>query len=68
MPSIQQGCARRRDRDNTLIFYVFSDNGASAEGLQGTISELLAQNGIPTTFDQQMNALNELGGLDALTA
>ena len=53
-------------RDNTLIFYVFSDNGASAEGLQGTISELLAQNGIPTTFDQQMNALNELGGLDAL--
>ena len=53
-------------RDNTLIFYVFSDNGASAEGLQGTISELLAQNGIPTTFEQQMNALNELGGLDAL--
>jgi arylsulfatase A-like enzyme len=53
-------------RDNTLIFYVFSDNGASAEGVQGTISELLAQNAIPTTFEQQIKALNELGGLDAL--
>jgi arylsulfatase len=53
-------------RKNTLIFYVFSDNGASAEGMEGTISELLAQNAIPTTFEQQMKALSELGGLDAL--
>jgi len=52
--------------DNTLIFYIWGDNGASAEGQAGTISELLAQNGIPTTIDQHMKALNELGGLDAL--
>ena len=35
--------------DNTIIFYVWGDNGSSAEGQAGTISELLAQNGIPTT-------------------
>jgi arylsulfatase A-like enzyme len=52
--------------DNTLIFYVWGDNGSSAEGQNGTISELLAQNGIPTTISQHLNALKELGGLDAL--
>ena len=34
--------------ENTLIFYIWGDNGSSAEGQGGTISELLAQNGIPT--------------------
>jgi arylsulfatase A-like enzyme len=34
---------------NTLILYIWGDNDASAEGQNGTISELLAQNGIPTT-------------------
>ena len=29
--------------DNTLILYIWGDNGASAEGQDGTISELLAQ-------------------------
>lgn len=54
-------------RDDTLIFYVFSDNGASAEGLQGTINELLTHNGIPTTTAQQMAVLDKVyGGLDAL--
>ena len=52
--------------DNTLIFYIWGDNGSSAEGQNGTISELLAQNGIPTTIQQHLKALNELGGLDAL--
>ena len=52
--------------DNTLIFYVWGDNGSSAEGQNGTISELLAQNGIPTTVKQHIKALDELGGLDAL--
>ncbi len=53
-------------RDNTLIFYLFGDNGSSAEGQNGTISELLAQNGIPNTLDQHLAALDQLGGLDAL--
>ncbi len=52
--------------DNTLILYIWGDNGASAEGLNGTISELLAQNGIPSTTDQHIKALNALGGLDVL--
>ncbi|MFV1971383.1 MAG: arylsulfatase [Acidimicrobiia bacterium] len=52
--------------DNTLIVYVWGDNGSSAEGQSGTISELLAQNGIPTTIDQHMEALDDLGGLDVL--
>ena len=52
--------------DNTLTFYVWGDNGSSAEGQNGTISELLAQNGIPTTVKQHIKALDELGGLDVL--
>lgn len=52
--------------DNTLVFYILGDNGNSAEGQNGTISELLAQNGIPTTIDQHIKTLNELGGLDVL--
>jgi arylsulfatase len=53
-------------RDNTLVIYIFGDNGSSAEGQQGTISELLAQNQIPNTVAQQLAALDGLGGLDAL--
>jgi arylsulfatase len=34
--------------DDTLIFYVIGDNGASAEGqINGTFNELLALNGVP---------------------
>ena len=53
-------------RDNTIIFYVRGDNGSSAEGQNGTISELLAQNEIPNTIAQQIKALEELGGLKML--
>jgi arylsulfatase A-like enzyme len=51
---------------NTLIFYIWGDNGASGEGQNGSISELIAQNGIPTTARQQIRALDSLGGLDVL--
>lgn len=53
-------------RDNTIIFYIWGDNGSSAEGQRGSISELLAQNGISNTVQQQIDALEKLGGLDAL--
>jgi arylsulfatase A-like enzyme len=53
-------------RDNTMVIYIFGDNGASAEGQFGTVSELLAQNNIPNTVDQQLAALEQLGGLEAL--
>jgi len=52
--------------DNTLVFYIWGDNGSSSEGQNGTISEILAQNGIPTTVREHIDALEELGGLDAL--
>ena len=53
--------------DNTLIIYINSDNGPSAEGMNGTISELLAQNMMPSTIDQQLEVLNKnYGGMDAL--
>jgi arylsulfatase len=53
-------------RDNTLVFYIWGDNGSSAEGQSGSISELLAQNQIPNTVGQQLEALDGLGGLSAL--
>lgn len=53
-------------RDNTLIFYVWGDNGSSAEGQNGSISELLAQNGIGTEIKDHIRAMNELGGMDVL--
>ena len=53
--------------DNTLIMYILSDNGPSAEGMNGTISELLAQNSMPSTIDQHIDVLNrDYGGMDAL--
>ena len=52
--------------DNTLIFYIWGDNGSSSEGLYGTVSEQLAQNGIPTKITQHLAALTDLGGMDVL--
>ena len=53
--------------DNTLVIYINSDNGPSAEGMNGTISELLAQNSMPSTIDQQIKVLSkDYGGMDAL--
>ena len=57
---------RQGIRDNTIVIYIFGDNGSSAEGQNGSISELLAQNQIPNTVQQQLEALDKLGGLDAL--
>ena len=57
---------RQGIRDNTIVIYIFGDNGSSAEGQNGSISELLAQNQIPNTVPQQLEALDKLGGLDAL--
>ncbi len=61
-----EGLESRGLRENTLIFYLVGDNGSSAEGQQGSISELLAQNNIPNTIDQQLSALERLGGMNAL--
>jgi len=53
--------------ENTLILYIFSDNGPSAEGMGGSISELLAQNVMPSTVAEQIEVLDkDYGGMDAL--
>ena len=61
-----EGLEKRGLSENTLIFYIFGDNGSSAEGQQGSISELLAQNNIPNTVEQQIEALDRIGGLEVL--
>ncbi|MFV1971690.1 MAG: sulfatase-like hydrolase/transferase, partial [Acidimicrobiia bacterium] len=53
--------------DNTLIFYLGNDNGASAEGMEGSISELLSQNGIATDVADHIEIMNrDYGGLNSL--
>ena len=53
-------------KENTLVFYIMGDNGSSSEGAHGTVSELLTQNQIPNTLDQQLETLEDIGGLDVL--
>jgi len=52
--------------DNTLVFYIWGDNGSSAEGQNGTISEFLAQNGIVTEIKDHLRTVEQLGGLNVL--
>lgn len=55
--------------NNTLVFYIAGDNGASAEGgLNGRFNELTYFNGVPETVKDQLKYLNELGGPMTYTA
>ena len=52
--------------DNTLIIWIWGDNGASMEGsLTGTFNELTMQNGIPLTDEMQLQLAERYGGLSA---
>jgi arylsulfatase A-like enzyme len=53
-------------RNNTMVIYILSDNGASAEGIEGTVAELNSQNGIPSTPAEHIAVVEELGGLGAI--
>ncbi len=53
-------------RQNTLVLYIWGDNGSSAEGQNGTISEFLAQSGTPSKIEEHIKVVEEFGGLDAL--
>ena len=51
--------------DNTLILWIWGDNGASMEGtLTGSFNELTMQNGIPLTEEMQLQLSERYGGLD----
>lgn len=50
------------DADNTLIFYIVGDNGASAEGgLEGTLNEIKALNGIQSSLKENLKEVDKLG-------
>ena len=52
--------------DNTLVIYIWGDNGASMEGtLTGTFNELTTLNGVPLTDEQQLQLALKWGGLEA---
>ena len=52
--------------ENTLVIYIWGDNGASMEGtLTGTFNELTTLNGIPLTDEQQLQLVLKWGGLEA---
>ena len=52
--------------ENTLVIYIFGDNGASMEGtITGSFNELTMQNGIALTPEQQLSLIDGYGGLDA---
>jgi arylsulfatase A-like enzyme len=51
------------DADNTLIIYIAGDNGSSAEGgLEGSLCENLFFNGISERWQDNLLAIDELGG------
>ncbi|RFM27516.1 arylsulfatase [Deminuibacter soli] len=51
------------DADNTMIIYIAGDNGASAEGgIEGSLSENLFFNGFPEKWQDNIKAIDELGG------
>lgn len=54
--------------DNTLIYYIIGDNGASAEGtINGTFNEMINFNGVPELETPQflMDHLDQWGGRDS---
>jgi arylsulfatase A-like enzyme len=51
------------EADNTLIIYIAGDNGPSAEGsLTGTLNNMMTQNGVPDTVENQLAHIDEIGG------
>lgn len=55
------------DLDNTLIFYVWGDNGASMEGtITGSFNEMTFLNGVDLTPEQQLELIDHYGGVEAL--
>ncbi len=52
--------------ENTLILYIWGDNGSSMEGTEtGTFNELTTITGIPIPPQQQLKLIDAYGGMDA---
>lgn len=51
------------DAENTIFVYIVGDNGASAEGgIEGSINENLFFNGFPEKWQDNLKAIDDLGG------
>ncbi len=49
--------------DNTLVFYIIGDNGASAEGgMNGLRNEMTYFNAVPEPIQEQLAHIDDLGG------
>ena len=52
--------------ENTLVLWIWGDNGASMEGtITGSFNELTMQNGIPLSDEMQLQLSERYGGIDA---
>ena len=52
--------------DNTMVIWIWGDNGASMEGtITGSFNELTMQNGIPLTDEMQLQLAERYGGIEA---
>jgi len=55
------------DLDNTLIIYIWGDNGASLEGtVTGSFNELTFLNGLVLDADEQLALIEKYGGIEDL--
>ncbi|WP_395659783.1 sulfatase-like hydrolase/transferase [Nocardioides sp.] len=55
------------DLDNTLVFYIWGDNGASMEGtVTGSFNEMTFLNGVVLDADQQLALIEQYGGIEAI--
>ena len=55
------------DLDNTLVIYIWGDNGASMEGtVTGSFNEMTTLNGLVIDADQQLKLIEQYGGVAAL--
>jgi arylsulfatase A-like enzyme/uncharacterized membrane protein len=55
------------DLDNTLLIYIWGDNGASLEGtLTGSFNETTFLNGVVLEADEQLEIIDKFGGIQAL--
>jgi arylsulfatase A-like enzyme/uncharacterized membrane protein len=53
--------------DDTLVFFIWGDNGASLEGtVTGSFNELTVVNGADLTAEQQLAMIEEYGGIEAI--
>jgi arylsulfatase A-like enzyme/uncharacterized membrane protein len=53
--------------DDTLVFFIWGDNGASLEGtVTGSFNELTVVNGVDLDAERQLAMIEEAGGIEAM--